>query len=49
MKKITALILTLVTMMVCTAVIPAVSSADSLYIIPDSDTRELTRAELWGY
>ena len=27
MKKITALILTLVTMMVCTAVIPAVSSA----------------------
>ena len=49
MKKITALILTLVTMMVCTAVIPAVSSADSLYIIPDSDTRELTRAELWDY
>ena len=49
MKKITALILTLVTMMVCTAMIPAVSSADSLYIIPDSDTRELTRAELWDY
>ena len=29
--------------------IPALGSAESLYIIPDSDRRELTEAELWNY
>ena len=29
--------------------VPAPASAESMYIIPDSDRRELTEAELWGY
>jgi hypothetical protein len=28
---------------------PAAAGADSLYVIPDSDTRALTYDELWGY
>ena len=29
--------------------LPALAAADSMYIIPDSDRRALTREELWGY
>ena len=47
MKRITAFMLMLV---VVTTLIPVISaSGDSLYIIPDSNTRELTKAELWSY
>ena len=48
MKKLTAMILVLAVLLPC-MMIPAVSGAESMYIIPDSDTRELTREELWEY
>ncbi len=32
-----------------TLLVPLAGSAESLYIIPDSDRRALTREELWGY
>ncbi len=37
------------TLLMGTLIIPAVSSADQLYVIPDSDKRELTYEELWEY
>ena len=43
-RKILAVLLALAVLL---PIIPA--AADQLYIIPDSDTRELTREELWGY
>ena len=46
MKKLIALLLALAVMMPC---VMMTAAADSLYIIPDSNTRELTREELWGY
>lgn len=47
MKRLTALVLTLI---IAATLLPIINaSGDSLYIIPDSDTRELTKAELWGY
>ena len=40
----------LVAALLAGVLIPALSSADSMYIIPDSNTRELTYNELWdGY
>ena len=47
MKKLIALLLVLAVMMPCVTMTAA--SADSMYIIADSDTRELTREELWEY
>ena len=47
MKKTTALMLILTVLLSCAAALPA--GAESMYIIPDSNTRELTREELWGY
>ena len=49
MKRLTALLLTLVLVMACMVILPAAAGADSLYVIPDSNVRELTREELWGY
>lgn len=49
MKKLTALLLVLAVAMSIVTIVPVVAGADSLYIIPDSDRRELTREELWGY
>ena len=49
MKRLTALLLTLAVALSCAVIIPAAAAADSLYIIPDSDRRELTREELWDY
>ena len=48
MKKLTVLILIRAVLMSC-MMIPAASGAESMYIIPDSDVRELTREELWEY
>ena len=47
LNMLTALLLALV--MGLGLAIPAAAGADSLYVIPDSDTRELTREELWEY
>ncbi len=33
----------------CLGLLPGLAAADSLYVIPDSDTRELTWDELWEY
>ena len=50
MKKLIALLVALAVILPCSIMTaPAVSRADSLYIIPDSNTRELTEKELWGY
>ncbi len=43
MKKVLCLLLALMVFL------PCVSLAESLYIIPDSNTRQLTEEELWGY
>ena len=43
MKRVICLLLAALTL------IPALASADSLWIIPDSDTRKLTYDELWDY
>ena len=45
LKKITAL----VTLVFCILASSAVAEYDGHYIIPDSDTRRLTEAELWNY
>ena len=47
MKKRIAVIL--LAAMLSALLLPLMSSADQLYIIPDSDRRELTYDELWGY
>ena len=47
MKKRIAVIL--LAAMLSVLLLPLMSSADQLYIIPDSDRRELTYDELWGY
>ena len=50
MKKLFALFLALAIVLPCAAaLVPAGASAESMYIIPDSDKRELTRKELWEY
>ena len=50
MKKLFALLLALAILLPCAAaLVPAGAKADSMYIIPDSDTRLLTEAELWEY
>ena len=49
MKKLirgTALLLSLLLLILS---VPVTATADSLYIIPDSNTRKLTRAEVWEY
>ena len=46
-NRLAALVLAVV--MGLSLMIPAMAGADSLYIIPDSNTRELTREELWEY
>ena len=48
MKKTLSLILA-AAIMLGSLVMTAAASADEMYIIPDSDTRELTRDELWEY
>jgi len=50
MKKLIGILLVMAFVLPCAAaLVPAQAKADSLYIIPDSDTRELTRDELWEY
>ena len=50
MRKTISLLLALVLMLSCAVTLmPAAAKADSVYIIPDSNTRELTEAELWEY
>ncbi len=49
MKKMIALLLTLAVVLACGVPGFAPAKADSVYIISDSDTRELTEAELWDY
>ena len=49
MRKLISLTLVLSVLMACFVLLPAASEADSLYIIPDSDTRQLTYDELWNY
>ena len=51
MKKLFALLLALAILLPCAAaLVPAGAKADSMYIIPDSNTRALTWDELWnGY
>ena len=51
MKKLFALLLSLAILLPCAAaLVPAGAKADSMYIIPDSNTRALTWDELWnGY
>ena len=50
MKKLFAILLALAIALPCAALLaPAAARADQVYIIPDSDTRELTYAELWDY
>lgn len=50
MKKLFALLLALAVLLPCAAaLVPAEAKADSMYIIPDSNTRLLTEEELWGY
>ena len=47
MKRLFSLILVIALLCGC-AVLPA-SAADLMYLIPDSNTRQLTEAELWGW
>lgn len=50
MKKLFAILLALAIALPCAALLaPAAARADQVYIIPDSNTRELTYAELWDY
>ena len=50
MKKLIALLLALVIVLPCTtALMPGGAQADSMYVIPGSDVRELTYEEVWGY
>ena len=50
MKKLFALLLALTILLPCaTALVPDSAKADSMYIIPDSNTRLLTYDEVWGY
>ena len=42
----TALLMCMIFLALC---MPVMAGADSLYIIPDSNTRKLTRAEVWEY
>lgn len=42
----TALLMCMIFLVLC---MPVMAGADSLYIIPDSNTRKLTRAEVWEY
>ena len=50
MKKLLAMLLALAITLPCAALLaPAAARADQVYIIPDSNTRELTYAELWDY
>ena len=49
MQKKSLLALAVLAAMVMLLLAPAFSSADQLYIIPDSDRRQLTRKELWEY
>ena len=46
-SAVTAAVLTAV--LLSGLLMPAAAGADSLYVIPDSDRRALTREELWGY
>ena len=47
MKKLIALCLMIAMMLPC--MLPAAAAAESMYIIADSNTRALTREELWRY
>lgn len=50
MKKLFTLLLALAVALPCAAILgPSAARADQVYIIPDSNTRELTREELWEY
>ncbi len=49
MKKVCSLVLALALVWLCALPALTAARAESLYIIPDSDRRELTREELWGY
>ena len=46
-RRIAAVLLS--ALMLLMTMIPAFSTAESMYIIPDSDRRELTESELWTY
>lgn len=50
MKKVLAFLLALAIILPCgAALMMSEAKADQLYIIPGSDSRKLTRDELWGY
>lgn len=49
LKKTLSLLFAILMMVSATLVLPDRVQAESMYIIADSDTRELTREELWGY
>ena len=50
MKKLISFLLALTVMLPCVMMsAPGEAGAESMYIIPDSNTRALTRDELWGY
>jgi len=49
MKKLLAFLLALAIILPCGMMLTSNAKADMLYIIPDSNTRELTYDELWDY
>ena len=49
MRKMILLTLVLATVLTGILLIPAAAGAESMYIIPDSNTRELTYEEVWEY
>ena len=49
MKRLIRLTTLVLALALLATALPLAALADSLYIIPDSNTRQLTRDELWGY
>lgn len=49
MKRLIRLTTLVLALALLATALPLAALADSLYIIPDSDRRQLTRDELWGY
>ena len=49
MKRLIVFMLALAIILPCAPLTLPQAEADQLYVIPDSDTRELTEDELWGY
>ena len=49
MKKCLSFLMALLLMLSAVVFVQPAVQAESMYIIADSDKRELTREELWGY